>query len=207
MSEVYFYMPADKAGNAVDCGIKLTDWYSREVHIEGSIKKCMAALLNPRDEYDKFRSDKYKCLKIDIQSRYCYVADRLLYEAGRSSRQAMELYERSIVPIEDYVLGEYRFPEVLITSTILGENVSILGRKLDTPLMYDNSQELYFSGLMTRLKEENEELDDMLLYLYFKWLSDRGKADMIEDTASGLAVFLLKEENKPYTFRIPGRSS
>jgi len=205
VAEVYFYVPAEKAGNAADCGIKLSEWYNREVYIEGSIKKCMAALLNPRDEYDKFRSDKYRCLRIDIQPKYCYVADRFLYEAGKSSQKARELYERSVTPIENYVLGEYRFPEALVTSTVLGEHVSILGKKLDTPLLYGNSQELYFSGLTTRLREENDELDDIFLYLYFKWLSDHGKAEVIEDMAGGIAVFLLKEDNKPYTFRVPGR--
>ncbi len=205
MVEVYYYMPANKASYAVDCGIKLSEWYSREIRIEGDNKKCIAALLNPRDEYERYISDGYKCLKLEIQPKYCFVADRLLYEAGRSHPKAMELYERSIIPVGKYIFGEYRFPEVLVTSTVLGEQISIPGKMMDTPLLYNNSQELYFSSLLAKLKEENDDLDDTFLYLYFKSLCSEGKADMIEDKPNGLAVFVHKQDNKPYTFRIPGR--
>ncbi len=204
MVEVYFYMPADKANYAVDCGIKVSEWYSRETAIEGNNKKCIAALLNPRDEYDKYISSEYKCLKLEVESRHCFIADRSLYEAGKSYPQAMELYKCSIVPIADYAFGNYRLPEVLVTSTILGEHISVSGKMLDTPVLYDNSQELYFNNLMEQLKEEHDNLNDTLLYLYFKWLSDTGKAQCIGDTDGKYAVFSVTGEQRTYTFVIPG---
>jgi hypothetical protein len=202
--EVYFYMPADRAEYAAECGIKLSEWYTREVRIDGELKKCITALFNPRDDYEKYSSDKFKCLKLELQTKYCRVADRFLYEMGRSYPEAMELYERSAVPVESYVFGDYRLPEVLVASTVQSEQISIPGKMLDTPLLYTNSQELYLSSLLARLKDEKEDLDDTFLYLYFKWLSDRGTAGMIEDVQSGLAIFKLKGDAKPYTFRIPG---
>jgi hypothetical protein len=196
-------MPADKAGYAVDCGIKLSEWYSRETLIEGSNKKCIAALLNPRDEYEKYISAGYKCLKLEVESKYCYAADRSLYEAGQSYPQAMELYKNSVVPIENYTFGNYRFPEVLVTSTILGDNISMSGKMLDTPVLYENSQELYFNNLTEQLKEERGDLNDTLLYLYFKWLCESGKAECIGGCDGTYAVFRVNGEQRVYTFRVP----
>jgi hypothetical protein len=201
--EVYFYVPADKADYAAECGIKLSEWYSRETVIEGSIRKCIAALLNPRDEYDKYTSAEYKCLKLEVGSRYCFAADRSLYEAGLSNPQTMELYKASIVPIDEYTFGEYRLPEVLVTSTILGENISMTGKMLDTPVLYENSQELYLNNMMEHLKAENSDLNDTLLYLYFRWLCDTGKAECIGGLSGTYAVFRVSGEKKVYTFRIP----
>ena len=204
MVEVYFYIPADRAGDAVDCGIKLSEWYSREVCIDGIARKCITALLNPRDEYEKYTSSEYKCLKMEIPPKYCYVADRSLYEAGRGNPEAMKLYEGSIIPVMDYRFGDYRFPEALVTSTVLGEQISVTGKMLDTPVLYTNSQELYLSNLTAQLREEHSDLDDTFLYLYFKWLCSQGEADMVCDSAAGPAVFILRENNRPYVFNAPG---
>ncbi|HOJ81317.1 MAG TPA: hypothetical protein PLG72_10760 [Clostridiales bacterium] len=206
MVEVYFYMPAGRAGDAVDCGIKLSEWYSRELCIDGTWRKCITALLNPRDEYEKFISSEYKCLKLEIPPKYCYVADRSLYEAGRRNPGAMRLYEESIIPVMSYRLGDYRFPEALVTSTVLGEQVSVTGKMLDTPVLYTNSRELYLGNLTAQLREEHSDLDDTFLYLYFKWLCSQGEADMVCDGADSPAVFILKESKKPYIFNAPGRT-
>lgn len=205
MAEVYLYVPAGRAGYAVDCGIKLSEWYNREVYIEGDLQKCITALLNPRDEYDKYISNDYRCLKLEVKSKYCYVADRLLYEAGLSYPEVMEMYGRSIVPIDKYVFGDYRTPEVLITTTILGEYINVTGRMLDSPVLYENSRELYFNDLMERMREEHGDLNDILLYLYFRWLCEAGRAECMGEASDGAAVFVHKGDNRTYTFKIPGR--
>ncbi|MGI6667989.1 MAG: hypothetical protein ACOX4M_00570 [Acetivibrionales bacterium] len=203
MVEVYFYIPADKAENAVECGIKLSEWYSREALIDGVVKKCITALLNPRDDYEKYVSSAYRCLKLEVQPKYCYVADSLLYEAGRAYPEVMQLYRDSIVPIEKYVFGSYRLPEALITSTIIGDNISVSGRSLDTPVLYSNSQDLYLGNLLEELKEEHEDLNDTLLYFLFKKLCDEGKAECIEYGEGRLAIFSYKRDGRTYTLRIP----
>ncbi len=201
--EVYFYIPADKASYAVECGLKLSEWYSREAVIDGSSRKCISALFNPRDEHEKYTSGSYRCLKLEIDPKYCFAADRSLYEAGLSCPRAMELYKASIMPIGSYTFGEYRFPEVLVTSTILGENISLTGKMLDTPLLYENSQELYFNNLMEFLRDEHSDLNDTLLYLYFKWLCETGKAECISGGDGTYAVFRVNGEQRVYTFRTP----
>ncbi len=203
MVEVYLYLPAEKTDTAVVCGIKLSEWYSREVEIDGEMKKCITALLNPRDDYEKYTSSDFKCLKLEVQPKYCRVADTLLYRAGLSHPEAMELYRRSIMPIENYTFGSYRLPECLITSTILGDQISLPGKGLNSPVLYSNSQELYFNNLLEGMKEEHDDLNDTLLYFFFKKLCEDGKAEGIEDSANGLAVFTYAGGGRTYTLRIP----
>lgn len=203
MVEVYLYVPAEKTDVAVECGIKLSEWYSREVEIDGEMKKCITALLNPRDDYEKYLSVKFKCLKLEVPPKHCRVADTLLYKAGLSYPEAMDLYRHSIMPIENYTFGNYRLPECLITSTILGDQISLPGKGLDSPVLYSNSQELYFNNLLEGMKEAHDDLNDTLLYFFFKKLCEDGKAKGIEDNANGLAVFTYSGDGRTYTLKIP----
>lgn len=203
MVEVYFYMPAESVDDAVECGIKLSEWYSKEIDIDGERKKCITTLLNPRDDHDKYTSSEYRCLKLEVQPKYCFAADSLLYEAGQAYPVVMEMYNHSILPIEQYTFGDYRRPECLITSTIIGEHVTELGRRLDTPVLYSNSQELYFSSILEEFNEAHEDFYDNLLYHFLKRLCDEGKAEDVEDTVSGLAVFKDNRDGRVYTLRIP----
>lgn len=203
MIEVYCYIPVEKVENAAECGIKLSEWYTKEVEIYSEIKKCITGLLNPRDDLEKYMSAQYRCLKLEVMPKHCFVGDSLLYELGLADSDAMELYNKTIVPAEDYTLGDYRQPECLITSTILAEQISILGNGLDTPILYNNSQELYFSTIFEGLNEAHDDLNDALLYYLFKGLTKAGKSTCIEDVSRGLAAFKNSTDGRTYTLRIP----
>ena len=203
MVEVYYYIPAKSAEKAIECGIKLSEWYCREVIIDGERRKCITALLNPRDDHVKYMSSVYRCLKLEVQPKYCFVADSLLYEAGLSFPEAMEMYLSSIISIERYFFGGYRIPECLITSSIIAENIGELGRGLDTPILYGNSQELFFNNTFEGFREAHDDFNDILLYHFFKRLCREGKALGIEDSKSGLAVFKDERDGRVYTLRIP----
>lgn len=203
MAEVYFYMQTDKLAVAVECGIKLSEWYSREVRIGGEIRRCIGALLNPRDDNRKSAMADYKCLKLEVHPKYCHVADSLLYTVGSAHPEVMEMYERSIVPMEQYAYGSYRLPEILITSTILGDQISLPGRWLDTPVLYSNSQDLYLNSMLEGMREEHEDIDDTMLCLFFRRLCEEGKATGIEDVESRLAVFTRHRDGRVFTLKIP----
>ncbi len=203
MIDVYYYMPAGQTEDAVECGIKLSEWYSKEIHMEGEVKKCISALLNPRDDHEKYLSPEYRCLTLEVQPKHCFVADGMLYRAGQAYPEAMELYHRSIMPVEKYAFGSYRSPECLITATIIGEHVHVPGKGLDMPILYNNSQELYFNNLLEYFREVHDDFNDTMLYYLFKRLCDEGKAACIEDIVSGLAVFTYHNDGRVYTLRIP----
>lgn len=201
---MYYYVPAEEVENAVLCGLKLSKWYDREVPINGESKKCLTAFLNPKDDMEKYRSDRYKCLKLEILPKYCFVADRYLYLMGLSNPAAMEMYYSSIMPVEDYVFGTYRLPECLVTSTVIGEYISVLEKKLGPPILFENSEELYLNNIMEAYQEKNTAFIDALLYCFYSRLAELGKLKKMEDKEKKVAVFFGEPEVRKHTIiKIP----
>lgn len=203
MVEVYFYLPAGRVEDAVECGVKLSDWYSKVIEMESGIKKCISALLNPRDDTEKYKSSDYKCIKMEIMTKYCYVAESLLYQAGLVYPEAMELYHRTIVPLESYNFGHFRLPECLVTSTVIGDQVSILDKRLDSPILFNNSEELYMGNIIEDFKEKHSNFNDALLYSFFLRLTETGIYRMIKNEGDGTAIFIDNRDDKIYTIKIP----
>lgn len=201
--EVYFYLPSDKAGEIVECGLKLSDWYSREVRIDGDVKKCLSALLNPKDDIEKYKSSEYKCVKLELSPNYCFAADKYLYLAGQNSPEIMEMYEKSVIPVKEYIFGSYRLPECLVTSTVIAGHISVLDKRLDSPVLFDNSEDLYINNILEAYKEEHDDFNDCLLYNFYSKLAEAGKVDKIEDVEKRIAVFIEKSSGKAVTVKIP----
>lgn len=203
MVEVYYYLPVEKVNDVVECGLKLSIWYNKEIIVDGEIKRCLSALLNPKDDIEKYRSNSYKCVKLEVLPNYCYAADKYLYLASGGSDRAMRLYEKSIIPVKDYIFGSYRLPECLVTSTIIAGHISILDRRLDSPVLFDNSEDLYINNIMEDYKEQHNDFNDCLLYNFYCNLAELGKVDKIEDTGRRIAIFVEKESGRSYTVKIP----
>ena len=134
MVEVYYYLPEEEVENAVECGIKLSQFFDKEVEINGNLKKCLTAFLNPKDDIEKYKCADFICVKLELDSKYCFVADKFLYNISPDFPQAYELYKESIMPIEKYIFGSYRIPECLVTSTIISGQVGVLDKRLDSPV-------------------------------------------------------------------------
>ncbi len=203
MAEVYYYLPAAVAARAVECGLKLSEWYDKEVMIEGQMKKCLSALLNPKDDLKKYQSGDLVCVKIDMPSKYCFVADKLLYLIGQNSKEGMDMYLRSIIPIEDYIFGSYRLPECLVTSTPIAGQISVLDKRMDSPILFNSSEELYINNTIEVLREEHDDINDALLYSFFSELVKRGRLEKIENGEEGLALFLDRGKNKYFIVNVP----
>lgn len=203
MPELYFYIPSEEAHNAVECGLKLSKWFDREVLLDGEFKKCLSALLNPKDDMEKYRSAEYKCLKLELESRHCFVADRHLYLVGVNHPEVMDIYMSSIIPVENYIFGSYRLPECLITTTALAGQIGILDKRLDSPILFDNSEDLYINNIIESYKEEHDDFNDCLLYYFYNRLAEIGKADKIEDNKNNIAVFIDKDRERVFTIKIP----
>ena len=203
MVEVYFYLPAGHVDNAIACGIKLSEWYSKEVELGGDMKKCISALLNPGDDKTRYVSSEYKCIKLEVMPKYCFVADSLLYNAGVDNPAAMEMYRKTIIPIEQYKFGQFRLPECLVTCTIIGEYVKVLDKRLDSPILFNSSEELYMGNILESFKETHCDFNDALLYFFFLRLVEDGKMVKIEDAAGNIAIFSDVRNGKVYTVKIP----
>ena len=190
MAEVYYYVKSESLANILDCGLKLSAWYDREVAIAGEKKMCFLGLLNPKDNPGLYRSSEYTCLKLQVSNEKCYIADRFLYEnaLGRAAAD-MELYNNSIVPIDKYIFGNYRLPECLITTTILPGEAAVLDKRMDSPVIYTNSEELYINNILQDLRERLAESDDFLLYYFFDRIAEEGLVEKFAGSKNETAVF------------------
>ncbi|HHW47398.1 MAG TPA: hypothetical protein GXX14_02125 [Clostridiaceae bacterium] len=203
MVEVYYYIPTEDVDYVVECGLKLSRWFDREVVIEGELRKCMAALLNPKDDIEKYRSESFTCVKLEVDEKHCFVADGYLYRLGMDNPQIMEMYSATIVPVDGYIFGKFRLPECLVTCTVIAGRISVLNKKQDSPVLFDNSEELYINNIIGINMEENPGFNEALLYCFFNKLAEIDAVKKIEDFGKKVALFIEKKAGKPYIIKIP----
>lgn len=203
MAEIYFYVESNAAENSVECGLKLSEYGSKDVVINGQTKKCITALLNPKDDMEKYKSADYKCLKFELPSKFCFIGDAYLYRAGLDSPELMKIYADTIVPINDYIFGSFRLPECLVSTTLLPGQISILDKRLDSPVLFDNSEEFYINNIIEINREENSDFNDAMLYCFFSTLALQDKLKKIEDKSRKIAVFIDEKNNKTISIKIP----
>ena len=143
MAIVYRYVKKDKAQDILKYGIRLSKQFDKEVNLNGYQKQCITSLLNPKDDEVKFQSEDYVGIKIDIENEYCKVID---FSNEEEAPKAIEL--------NNYILGTFKNPEVLITSSILPERISILNKDIDYPVLYTNSRDYFYSCRITEMLDE-----------------------------------------------------
>lgn len=200
MPEVYYYAKSQDISDIIDCGLKLSAFYDKEVEIEGEKKLCFAALINPKDDLALYKSDAHTCLKLQVKNNYCFVADRFLYETCLNSSNDLSLYYKSVIPIEKYTFGTYRFPECLVTTTVLTGDASVLGKRMDSPILYESSELLYINNIIEEFREKFEGFDDYMLYYFFDKLAEMSEVDKIEN--GGNSIFIDKK-GKPFCIKKP----
>lgn len=203
MVEVYFYVPVASAENIAACGLKLSEWYNREVNIGGEYRKCIAALLNPRDDIAAYRSADYRCIKLEVNPKYCYIAEGFFYHMGMEKPEIREMYENSAIPAAEYVFGKYRMPECLVLTTVIGDSINVLDGKFDSLILFNNSEDLYFNNILERLKDEHKDFNDAILYYLMNAAAETGALRKIEDPERAMSVFAGGQGNEIYTVRIP----
>lgn len=200
--EVYYYVKSGNVANILECGMKLSAFHNREAVIDGEKSLCFSGLLNPKDDMKLYRSADFTCLKMRVKNEKCFVADRFLYEAALGRELDMALYYQSIVPVEKYIFGTYRLPECLVTTTILAGEAAVLDKRMDSPVIYTNSEELYINNILQELREEHAEFDDCLLYSLFDRLAGLGLFEKVENDETGIAVYRTPS-GKNYCIRKP----
>jgi hypothetical protein len=206
MVDVYYYVPEHQVDISVQSGIKLSESFDKEVLIDGVKRKCFSAFLNPKDDIAKYNSASLKCLKFEVQPKYCYVAEKYFYDAGLHNPEIMEMYTESVVPVEKYIFGSYRLPECLVTSTIVWGYVSIMNKVQDSPVLFESSEKLYINNIVEECRERHEYADDAMLYYFYCKLAEIKKFDKIENIKNGFDIFIDRESKKKYILRVPDLS-
>lgn len=203
MIEVYCYIPKEEAQNVVECGLKMSKWADREMLLNEEPQNCIAALLNPKDDSVKQKDKSQTCVKLEVAKERCYVGDRALYLMAKNHPEAAGWYQKSIIPIEAYVFGTYRIPECLVTTTVLPGHIHLQDARMDSPILFNHSEEMYTSNIVEEYKDKYDDFYDVLLYYFYCSLEACGKMQRIEDKEQGLAVFVDEETNAKSIVRIP----
>ena len=148
MATIYFYVNSSKLNETLRYGIKLSQNFSHKLPIKGAEKKCMVGLLNPKDDKSKFESDDYVCLKLNLYPEQCYVINEVALVIPPKD------YE--IINLKDYKYGEFESPKVLFTCSILPEEISLLNKTIDEPLLFDNSKDLFYQIKIAKMLDDLE---------------------------------------------------
>ncbi len=168
----YFYIKKEDIIETCECGLKLSKWFDTEIIIDMFEKKAITAYLTPKDNIKKYNNPNYVCLKLELNSNKLFVVEKIYYELNKKS-----LYKESLILANKYIVGTYRFPVFVITHTVLGEYISILDKKRDIPVLYDNNEEMYLKAMYSKLEYLDSNFYDKAIYGYLNNSSDYKKVD------------------------------
>ena len=165
--KVYCFILAQEAEEIIECGLKLNSRLTKTIEINGCEVRCFEAYLHPRD--GKGMNSDDVMVKITVPEGRAYIADNsLLGETG-------ELYNKSIIPADQYKLGRYRKPCCLITCTVLPEMIERYNPDLDEPVLYQSSEQLYRDSLFYKTDDLAQSFKDVALNAYYNMKADSGE--------------------------------
>ncbi len=204
MPVVYYYIPANKLKDAVDCGLKLSEWKDRCLSTPWSNgeKPCLSALLHPMDD-PKHHDPAYCCVKLDVPADYCVVCDSDLFHLSLEYPKIKKDYIRTMVPLKNYLFGSFRKPECLVFTTVLSEQINLLGKGMDDPILYESSERLYVNNLLQKYNDWYDEINRVLLYSFLKLQEQNEVMRGFRSEKKGIAVFFDQSSNQHISVPIP----
>lgn len=204
MAVVYYYVPAEKACDVIECGMKLSEWKDREQQTpwNSEPRPCLCALLHPDDD-QRSTDPYYQCIKINVPADDCVVADGDLYRLGMDHPEIKQKYIKTMVPLKIYRFGSFRNPECLIFTTILGDQISAFGKGLEDPLLYENSEALYVNNLIEYYNDRFGGVNRALLYSFLLAQSQNGLVGKLSSNDGKLTYFFDKKADRYITVPVP----
>ena len=143
---IYIYVKNEIVNEFVKYGIKLSSNYN--VKLDNKIG--ILAYFSPKDS-NLYNNNDYSILRIKSQNSKIYVHNSPVISNYNYSLD-------NCLAFEKYTLGEYINPELIITSSILPENIFKYNKIKDVPLLIDTSTELYINRAQ-ELEFENNSCD------------------------------------------------
>jgi hypothetical protein len=204
MAVVYFYIPAEKLEDVIDCGLKLSEWKDRKQATpwSGDARPCIRAFLHPMDDI-RHEDPSFKCIKLDVSVEYCVVGDNDLYQLSLENSDIRKVYVNTMVPLDKYLFGSFRKPECLVFSTVLSDQITLAGKGLGEPILYENSETLYVNNILEQYNSRYDDINQVLLYSFLTLQRQNGCIKGLQSADRGLAVFYDNEMHHHITVPIP----
>lgn len=165
--KVYCFIPACEAEEVIECGLKLNSRLTKTIELQGGPIQCFETYLHPRDGISLNPDDVM--VKITVPEGRAYVADNSLLG------ELAELYNKSIIPVNQYKLGKYRKPCCLISCTVLPEMIERYNPDLDEPILYQSSEQLYRDSLFYKTDDLVQSFKDVALNAYYNMKAASGE--------------------------------
>ena len=146
MSIIYYYTKNETLPIYLKYGIRLSKNFDKEINISGYKKPFLIGFLNPKDNKTKYNSSDYTCLKLDLFDNHCKVIDL------SSNENFNEVIDYT--PLEEYKLGTYKNPAVLIDTSVVSDKISLYNKNMDIPLLFDNSEDFFYELEIRKMIDE-----------------------------------------------------
>lgn len=208
--EAFFYIPKNRESDVLNLGLRLREWGNRTVNVSGTGKLYIAMLLNPKDDLLKYNDNNYVPLKIDVNPNETFVADGAIYRddgynnlnnnSGEED-EVVDLYARSMTLLNKYIFGTFRMPECLIPKSILSEEISVLDKRIDVPVLYNSSEEFYLEHEIERCNQTYDNFLDKLLYHYYEHMVSIGMANRYYSNDNDIVIYESLVDGKVVTVR------
>ena len=173
---VYIYVKKNLVTNCLKYGMKLSDYSNVIIKVDNEVyKKGIHAYFTPRD-CNLYYNDEYSILRISIidnslriftfnNNNINLVSDNNINNSYNLKKEIIQIDSRinnsnsnsnsNLINLHDYILGDFSYPELLISSSIMNENICIYNKILDVPLLFTTSNEFYNAKLEETFVQEN----------------------------------------------------
>lgn len=147
MAIVYYYTKNENLPIFLKYGIRLSKNFDKELNINGYTKPFLIGMLNPKDDLEKYNSQKYTCLKLDIINDHLKIIDMSVIN-NYSGEQL------SYSQINTYIFGTLKNPIVLIDTSVIADKISLYNKNIDIPILYDNSEDFFYELNVRKMIDE-----------------------------------------------------
>ncbi len=147
MSVIYYYTKNENLPIFLKYGIRLSKNFNKELNINGYVKPFLIGLLNPKDDLEKYNSNDYTCLKLDILDDHLRVIDKEVINNYNGE-------QLGYTQINNYIFGSLKNPIVLIDTSVISDKISIYNKTIDIPLLFDNSEDFFYELEVRKIIDE-----------------------------------------------------
>ena len=149
MATIYYYAKNESLPIYLKYGIRLSKNFDKELNINGYIKQYLIGYLNPKDNMQKYNSNEFTCIKLEVLENHVTVIDSSFGLENNSSYSS----------IDKYIFGTFRLPLALVDTSIMSDKISLYNKVIDVPLLYDNSEEYFYELNVQKILNEQTSKD------------------------------------------------
>ncbi len=178
----YYHVKNNLLEDTLNFGMKLSDHAQLSIKTFDVAKKVIITYLTPADDIERFNNPDYTCLSINMPIDKNYVIEGSYMDLNNTNDLSA-----SLVNANEYIIGSYRKPLVLLTTSVFSQSIKKLGKYMDQPILVENSKDLYIKNIIFDLEESDENFHERSLYAY---LQTSKKARKLEEN-NNLVEFLI----------------